>query len=101
MAGYWIARSKVIDTVEYEKYVDRVPAILRKYGGRVLTRGARYETLEGPRHFDRFVILEFDSMEAAKRCFESAEYVEAAAFRRGGAGETETTVTESGDGTDK
>jgi uncharacterized protein (DUF1330 family) len=62
----------------------------------VLSRGATYETLEGPDHFDRFVLLKFDSREAAKRCFQSPEYVEAAAFRRSGAGENELSVCPKG-----
>jgi uncharacterized protein (DUF1330 family) len=53
--------------------------------------------LEGPEHFERFVLIEFESMAAAKRCFESSEYVEAAAFRRAGAGRNELTIVESGD----
>lgn len=97
MPCYWIARAKIIDPVEYKKYTDRVPAILARYGGKVLTRGARYETLEGPKHFERYVIVEFDSMDAAQRCFESPEYRAAAAFRRAGAGQNELTIAEGGD----
>jgi uncharacterized protein (DUF1330 family) len=99
MPCYWIARAKIIDPVAYKRYTDQVPAILKKYGGKVLTRGGRYETLEGPKHFERYVIIEFDSMEAAKRCFESPEYVSAAAHRRAGAGQNELTIAEAGDGT--
>jgi uncharacterized protein (DUF1330 family) len=99
MPGYWVARAKIIDPVAYKRYTDRVPEIMKKYGGEVLSRGARYETLEGPDHFDRFVLIRFDSLEAAKRCFESPEYVEAASFRRSGAGEVENTVLDAGDGT--
>jgi uncharacterized protein (DUF1330 family) len=97
MPCYWIARSKILDKVEYKKYTDRVPAILKQYGGKVLTRGGTYETVEGPDHFERFVIVEFESMEAAKRCFNSPEYVEAAAFRRAGAGQNELTLAVGGD----
>ena len=32
MPAYWVARSKVIDPVEYKKYTDLVPAIVAKYG---------------------------------------------------------------------
>ena len=99
MPGYWVARAKIIDPVAYKRYTDRVPEIMKKYGGEVLSRGARYETLEGPDHFDRFVLIRFDSLEAAKRCFELPEYVEAASFRRSGAGEVENTVLDAGDGT--
>jgi len=39
MPAYWVARSRIIDPVEYKKYTDRIPAIFAKYGGRVLARG--------------------------------------------------------------
>jgi uncharacterized protein (DUF1330 family) len=48
MAAYWVARSKINDPVEYKKYTDRVPAILARYGGKVLARGGRFKILEGP-----------------------------------------------------
>ena len=99
MPCYWSARAKINDPVEYKKYTDLVPDILNKYGGRALSRGARFETLEGPETFERYVVIEFDSMEAAKRCFESPEYVAAAAFRRAGAGQNELTIAEAGDAT--
>src|SRR6266581_2811902 len=82
MPAYWVARAKVNDPVEYKKYADRVPAILAKYGAKVLTRGGRYQTLEGPERFNRFVVIEFPTFEQGVACFNSEEYKEAAAFRR-------------------
>jgi uncharacterized protein (DUF1330 family) len=99
MSCYWLARAKINDPVEYKRYTDQVPEILKKYGGKVLSRGAKFETLEGPAFFERYVVIEFESMEAAKRCFESPEYVAAAAHRRAGAGQNELVIAESGDGT--
>jgi uncharacterized protein (DUF1330 family) len=99
MPAYWVARSKINDAVAYKKYTDRVPAILARYGGRVLARGGRYQILEGPQKFQRFVVVEFPSLEQAVACHESAEYQEAAAFRNGGAGEVELVIVEGGDAT--
>jgi uncharacterized protein (DUF1330 family) len=99
MACYWIARAKINDPVAYKRYTDEVPGILKKYGGKTLSRGAAFETLEGPNYFERYVIIEFESMEAAKRCFNSPEYVAAATHRRAGAGQNELTIAESGDAT--
>ncbi len=82
MVAYWIARAKINDPVEYMKYADRVPDILAKYDGRVLARGGEYKTLEGPEVFERYIVIEFPSMDAAEACFDSAEYQEAAVFRR-------------------
>ncbi len=82
MAAYWIARARINDPVEYKKYADRIPGILAKYDAKVLERGGEAKTLEGPDVFERYVVIEFPSMEAAEACFNSTEYQEAAVFRR-------------------
>jgi uncharacterized protein (DUF1330 family) len=94
MPAYWVARSRIVDPVEYKKYTDRIPAILAKYGGKVLARGGRFQIMEGPDKFQRFVVIEFPTLEQGVTCFTSPEYEEAAAFRRGGAGEVETVIVE-------
>jgi uncharacterized protein (DUF1330 family) len=99
MPAYWVARSRIIDPVEYKKYTDRVPAIVAKYRGKVLARGGRYQIMEGPDKFHRFIVIEFPTLEDGVACFQSPEYDEAAAFRRAGAGEVETIVVEGGDAT--
>ena len=85
MTAYWVARSKINDPVDYKKYTDRVPAIIRRFGGKVLARGGRFKILEGPEKF--------------RRCHDSPEYQEAAAFRKKGAGEVELVIVEAGDAT--
>ena len=99
MPAYWIARAQISDPAEYKKYTDRVPGILKQYGGRVLARGGKYQIMEGPEMFHRFIIIEFDSLEAGVKCFESPEYREAAAFRRNGAGVVENVIVEGGEAT--
>jgi uncharacterized protein (DUF1330 family) len=99
MPAYWVARSRINDPAEYRKYTDRVPAIIARYGGKVLARGGRYQILEGPQKFQRFVVIEFPSLEQAVACHESPEYQEASAFRKGGAGEVELVIVEGGDAT--
>jgi uncharacterized protein (DUF1330 family) len=99
MPAYWVARSKINDPVEYKKYTDLVPGIIAKFGGKVLARGGRYQMMEGPAKFQRFVVIEFPSFEQGVACFTSPEYDRAAAFRRNGAGEVETVIVEGGDST--
>jgi uncharacterized protein (DUF1330 family) len=99
LPAYWVARARIADPVEYKKYTDRVPAIIAKYGGRVLARGGRFEIMEGPEKFHRFVVIEFPTFAQGVACFRSSEYDEAAAFRRNGAGEVETIMVEGGDAT--
>jgi uncharacterized protein (DUF1330 family) len=97
MPAYWVARSRIIDPVEYKKYTDPLPALFAKHGGKVLARGGRYQIMEGPDKFHRFVVIEFPTFEQGVACFTSEEYNKAAAFRRNGAGEVETVIVESGD----
>jgi uncharacterized protein (DUF1330 family) len=100
MPAYWLARSKINNPVEYKKYTDLVPGIIKQYGGKVLARGGRHQIMEGPQKFHRFVVIEFPTLEQAVKCFESPEYQEAAAFRRkDGAGEVENVIVEAGDAT--
>lgn len=99
MTAYWVARSKINDPVQYKKYTDRVPEIIAQFGGKVLARGGDYRILEGPKKFERFVVIEFPSMAQAIACHDSPEYRAAAAFRRDGAGEVELVLVEAGDAT--
>ena len=94
MPAYWVARSKINDTAAYKKYTDLVPPIIARHGGRILARGGRFQILEGPQKFHRFVVIEFPSLEQAVACHASAEYQQAAAFRAGGAGEVELVIVE-------
>ena len=99
MPAYWVARAKINDPVEYKKYTDKVPALITKYGGKPLARGGRYQIMEGPDKFHRFIVIEFPTFEQAVACFTSPEYDNIAAFRRSGAGEVETIIVEGGDAT--
>jgi len=99
MPAYWVARSRIIDPVEYKKYTDPLPAIFANYDAKILARGGRYQVMEGPQKFQRFVVIEFPTFERGIACFTSDEYNQAAAFRRAGAGEVETVIAEAGDAT--
>lgn len=98
MPAYWLARAKINEPVAYKKYTDQVPAIIAKYGGKVLARGGRFEIVEGPEKFGRFVVIEFPTFEDGVACFRSPEYDAAAKHRReNGVGEVETVILEAGE----
>ena len=99
MPAYWISRCVINDPVQYKRYTDLVPAIIKAHGGRVLARGGPYQIMEGPKTFHRFVVIEFPTLQAGTGCFLSPEYQAAAAHRRGGAGIVENVIVESGDAT--
>lgn len=96
MPAYWVARGRINDPVEYKKYTDQVPKILKDHGGKVLARGGKFQVMEGTDRFSRFVVIEFPTLAQAVACFESPAYQGASAFRkRNGAGEVEIVVVEA------
>ncbi|QPM90485.1 DUF1330 domain-containing protein [Pseudooceanicola algae] len=98
MPAFWLARSLINDPVAYKRYTDQVPAIIAQYGGKVLARGGKFQVMEGPEKFKRFVVIEFPDFDSGVRCFQSDEYNEAARHRReNGAGEVETVILEAGE----
>lgn len=99
MPAYWVARARITDPVEYKKYTDRVPDIITRHGGTVLARGGRFQIMEGPEIFHRFVVIEFPTLEQGVACFQSSEYQDACAFRRNGGGVVENVIVEGGDAT--
>src|SRR5919206_2605159 len=74
MAAYIIAD---VDVKDPEKYGQSRPIAARtvaQYGGRFLVRGGQVEPLEGGWSPKRVVVLEFPSVEQAKRWYNSPEY---------------------------
>lgn len=74
MAGYIVADIEITDPDEYQTYSKQVAATLERYGGKFLVRGGNPITLEGDWKTRRFVILEFPSVEQAKKWYDSPEY---------------------------
>ncbi|MEZ4667954.1 MAG: DUF1330 domain-containing protein [Anaerolineae bacterium] len=82
MTAYVLAMMSIHDPETYRKYTDRTPPIVKKYGGKFLTRGEQVVTLEGEEYKDRLVILEFPSQQQAEAWFADPDYQEAVVFRR-------------------
>ena len=81
MPAYVIVDVTVTDPVVMEEYRKHVPATLAKYGGRFIVRGGAHQAVEGEWKPNRLVVLEFPSMEQAKRWYDSEEYREPKAMR--------------------
>ena len=81
MAGYLIAEIEVHDPALFEEYRKQVPATIAKYGGKYLVRGGATDTIEGSWTPARLVVLEFPSMEQARKWYHSAEYKPLLALR--------------------
>ncbi len=82
MSAYIVVEVDVKDPERYADYKTMVPASLEAYGGKFLVRGGAVENLEGDWEPSRFVVLAFDSVEQAKRWWDSDEYRQARDLRQ-------------------
>ncbi|MBT8368139.1 MAG: DUF1330 domain-containing protein [Deltaproteobacteria bacterium] len=72
MPGYVIANYKINDTGAFEKYPPAVGPTLAQYGGRLLVNDRQVRAVEGSPQ-SVIVIVEFESVEAAQRWYDSPE----------------------------
>jgi uncharacterized protein (DUF1330 family) len=80
MAAYVIAQLDVTDPAAYERYMAAAPPTIAAAGGRYLARSGE-TVLEGEHDGRRVVILEFPTMEAARRWYHGEAYQAACALR--------------------
>jgi uncharacterized protein (DUF1330 family) len=71
--GYWIGRVDVHNEEGYKAYAAANPAIFKKFGGRYVIRGGKFEGMEGQSR-SRNVVIEFADYAAAMACYRSPEY---------------------------
>jgi uncharacterized protein (DUF1330 family) len=83
MTVYVIIEVEVKDPDLYAEYVDQVPAVIARYGGRYLVRGGKVTPLSPAWQPERLIVIEFDRAEQMRRCFSSAEYAALAPLREG------------------
>jgi uncharacterized protein (DUF1330 family) len=83
--AFVIVETDIEDAAQYERYKAASPAAVASGGGRFVARGGELAVLEGDWDPSRVVILEFPDLEAAKRWYDSPEYVEARKLREGAA----------------
>ena len=71
--GYWIGRVDVQNEEGYKPYMANNPGIFKKFGGKFVVRGGKFEAPEGaPR--SRNVVIEFPDYASALACYNSPEY---------------------------
>ncbi|RTZ44622.1 DUF1330 domain-containing protein [Candidimonas sp. SYP-B2681] len=81
MPAYVVASMAIHDPETYRKYTERTPPLVKRHGGRFLTRGDEVTTAEGEPFTDRMVILEFPSKQHVEAWLGDPDYVAAAEFR--------------------
>ncbi|HEU4489189.1 MAG TPA: DUF1330 domain-containing protein [Actinomycetota bacterium] len=82
MPAYVICDIDVTDSAGYQEYAKQAPPTIARHGGRYLVRGGAVAVLEGEWRPNRLVILEFDSVEAARRWHSSEDYAGPKALRQ-------------------
>jgi uncharacterized protein (DUF1330 family) len=80
--GYVIAEITVTDPESYKQYAAAALPIIAKFGGRYLVRAGQTVAVEGEPPAGRIVVIEFDSLAAARSFEESAEYQAVVPLRR-------------------
>ena len=72
--GYLVANAIITDPERYVDYQKKVPELVAQYGGKYLVRAGAMYPMEGDLGIERMVIVEFESIDAARRFYESVEY---------------------------
>ena len=72
--GYAIVTEEIIDQARYEGYGQKAMPTIMQYGGMPIVAYDNAEVLEGQWHGTRTIVVEFASVEAARRWYNSPEY---------------------------
>lgn len=77
MSAYFLVDIREIkDAATMDEYRSRVASTVEKFGGRYLVHGGPFEVVEGTYQPVRLAMLEFPSMNQARRWYDSQEYGE-------------------------
>jgi uncharacterized protein (DUF1330 family) len=80
--GYIVANLKIENAEGYEAYRSQVRDMIERHGGNILVRGGQVEVREGTLERGRVIVIEFESMDAARAFYESPEYQEIVPIRQ-------------------
>ena len=80
--GYILGRISIHNPELFKEYPPLSGPTMEKFGGKYLIRGGKFEIAEGNWPADRTTIVEFESFEKAKECYESIEYRKAKDIRQ-------------------
>ena len=85
MSAYLIVMTEVTEPNAFADYVARSAEPMAAHGAKYLARGGRTVTLEGEAATTRNTVIEFPSLEAAERWYNSPEYQDVKGLRDGAA----------------
>lgn len=82
--GYLVAHIQVHEKERFKKFVEMSGPVISEYGGKVLVRNPNPEVREGS-NSGVAIVIEFESIENARKFYESDKYTEARAVRESAA----------------
>ena len=82
MAAYVIAYLEVTDPEAFATYQTAAFPTVVQHGGRPLVAGGLLEVVEGMTHPKSVVVVEFDTLEQARRWYASPEYAKTIPMRQ-------------------
>ena len=85
MSCYFIANITINDEAEYQKYIDKLDDVFKKYSGEYLAVDNNPQVLEGDWNYSRSVIIKFKSKSDFEEWYNSSEYQEILKHRLKGA----------------
>ena len=85
MPAYVISTMTIHDPQTYKRYTDVTPPIVKRHGGKFLTRGDLVTTAEGDPFRERLVIIEFPDRAHAEAFYNDSDYQAASKHRRAAA----------------
>ena len=74
MPAYVVTQATVTNAEAYAEYAKLAGPCVAKHGGKFLVRGGKVDKMEGNWIPNRLVVVEFPSVEAAKKFYNSPEY---------------------------
>ncbi|MFZ1290122.1 MAG: DUF1330 domain-containing protein [Melioribacteraceae bacterium] len=81
MSYYFIANIKINDENEYQKYLDDVDIVFKKFNGKYLAVDESPNILEGSWHYTKSVLIQFETKKDFDDWYYSEEYQKILKFR--------------------
>ena len=100
MPAYVVSMMHITDAENYKNYTDRTPEIVKRHGGKFLTRGEPFTCVEGTEYDGRLVILEFPSKAHVEAWYSDPDYEEAMVFRQASSRMNYLLLQEGGENTE-
>ena len=83
MPAYMVIQTTVTNPDQYAGYPERIRSVVEKYGGHYRVQGGEIETLEGEWGYQSLFMVEYPSMDQARKMWHSDEYKELKRLREG------------------